>query len=63
MIFTKLKINNIILKNRIVVSPMCQYSAENGSPSIWHYNHLLSLINSGAAMVMIESTAVSKVAK
>ena len=42
---------------------MCQYSAENGSPSIWHYNHLLSLINSGAAMVMIESTAVSKSGK
>ena len=43
MIFSKLKINGVTLKNRIAISPMCQYSAIDGSPSSWHYNHLQSL--------------------
>ena len=38
---------------------MCQYSSNNGSPSSWHYKHLGSLICSGAAMLVIESTAIS----
>jgi 2,4-dienoyl-CoA reductase-like NADH-dependent reductase (Old Yellow Enzyme family) len=59
MIFKKLKINKIQLKNRIVVSPMCQYSAKNGCPTTWHYNHLSKLANSGAGMLMLESTAVN----
>ena len=63
MIFKKLKINNIKLKNRIVVSPMCQYSAKNGCPTTWHYNHLSKLVSSGAGMVIIESTAVNKSGK
>lgn len=63
MIFKKLKINNIKLKNRIVVSPMCQYSAKNGCPTIWHYNHLSKLVSSGAGMVIIESTAINKSGK
>lgn len=60
MIFNKLKINKTILNNRIVISPMCQYSANNGSPSPWHYKHLSSLSASGAAMIILESTAVEK---
>ena len=60
MIFKSLKINNKKLKNRIAISPMCQYSATKGSPSNWHYKHLSSLVCSGAAMLIIESTAVSK---
>ena len=63
MIFKKLKINKINLKNRIVVSPMCQYSAKNGCPTIWHYNHLSKLANSGAGMLMLESTAVNNAGK
>jgi 2,4-dienoyl-CoA reductase-like NADH-dependent reductase (Old Yellow Enzyme family) len=63
MIFKSLKINNIILKNRIVVSPMCQYSAKNGSPSKWHYQHLENLSSTGASMVLLESTAVDKSGK
>ena len=59
MIFKKLKIKGITLKNRIVVSPMCQYSAIKGSPSKWHYEHLGKLTLSGAGMLMIESTAVN----
>jgi 2,4-dienoyl-CoA reductase-like NADH-dependent reductase (Old Yellow Enzyme family) len=59
MIFNKLKLGKFYLSNRVIVSPMCQYSGINGSPSKWHYVHLLKLIKSGAAMVMLESTAVS----
>tara|TARA_B100000780_G_scaffold30587_1_gene19331 strand:- start:1156 stop:2214 length:1059 start_codon:yes stop_codon:yes gene_type:complete len=63
MIFKSLKINNITLKNRIVVSPMCQYSSKNGSPSKWHYEHLENLSSTGASMVLLESTAVDKPGK
>ena len=60
MIFQSLKINKIKLKNRIIISPMCQYSAINGSPSKWHYKHLEHLSSSGASMIMLESTSVDK---
>ena len=63
MILKKFKINKIQLKNKIVVSPMCQYSAVNGSPSNWHYNHLQNLSSTGAGMVILESTAINKEAK
>lgn len=63
MIFKKLKIKNITLKNRIIVSPMCQYSAKNGCPTTWHFSHLEKLINTGAGMVMIESTAINNSGK
>jgi len=60
MIFKKIKIKNTLLNNRIVVSPMCQYSGNNGSPTEWHYRHLGDLIMSGAGSVILESTAVNK---
>ena len=63
MILKKLKINQIELKNRIVISPMCQYSAINGSPSSWHYNHLQNLSSTGASMVILESTAINREAR
>jgi 2,4-dienoyl-CoA reductase-like NADH-dependent reductase (Old Yellow Enzyme family) len=63
MIFQNLKINSINLKNRIVVSPMCQYSSINGSPSKWHYEHLENLSSTGSGMVLLESTAVDKQGK
>ncbi len=63
MIFQNLKINKIKLKNRIVVSPMCQYSSQNGSPSKWHYQHLEHLSSTGASMVLLESTAVDSQGK
>lgn len=63
MIFKNLIINKIKLQNKIVVSPMCQYSGDKGSPTEWHYSHLSNLIKSGAGMVMIESTAVNKIGK
>lgn len=60
MIFKKIKINKVELKNRIIVSPMCQYSAKNGCPTDWHYRHLSNLIKTGAGMLMLESTAINK---
>lgn len=63
MIFKKFKLNKINFLNRIVVSPMCQYSAVDGCPTKWHYKHLASLSNSGAGAIMIESTAVNKKGK
>lgn len=48
----------VTLRNRIGVSPMCQYSAEDGKPTEWHFVHLGSRAVGGAALVMAEATAV-----
>ena len=58
MLFTPLKIREIELKNRIVVSPMCEYSAKDGHPQPWHMVHLGSRAVGGAALVMTEASAV-----
>ena len=59
MILEPFKINKITLSNRIVVAPMCQYSAINGCPSQWHYGHFQQLSNSGAGSLFFESTAIN----
>lgn len=59
MILEPFIINKITLPNRIVVAPMCQYSAINGCPSLWHYGHFQQLANSGAGLLMLESTSIS----
>ena len=48
----------ITLPNRIVIAPMCQYSAVNGEATDWHLMHWGNLLNGGAAMFTIEATAV-----
>lgn len=53
----------LLLANRIVVAPMCQYSAQNGEASDWHLMHWGNLLNSGAGLFMIEATAVSPQAR
>lgn len=58
LLFTPLKLDNKTMKNRIVVSPMCQYSADNGSATAWHHQHLGVLSYSGAGLVMVEATGV-----
>ncbi len=58
-LFSPLRIRGVELKNRIVVSPMCQYSSEDGMPTDWHFVHLGSRAVGGAAMVIMEATAVS----
>ena len=49
----------LVLPNRIVIAPMCQYSAVNGQASDWHLSHWSSLLNSGAGLLTIEATAVT----
>jgi len=58
LLFTPLTSRSVTFPNRIVVSPMCQYVAEDGFPNDWHLAHLLQLAVSGAGMLTIESTAV-----
>ena len=57
-LFEPLPLAGVTLKNRILVSPMCQYSAKDGFPSSWHLVHLGSRAVGGAALVMTEATAV-----
>ena len=57
-LFTPLRVGNLELANRIVIAPMCQYSAVNGCMSDWHLVHLGQLALSGAALLTIEATAV-----
>src|SRR5579883_2864088 len=57
-LFTPLRIRNREFRNRIVIAPMCQYSAENGCMTDWHVIHLGHLALSGAALLTIEATAV-----
>ena len=59
LLFTPLRIRDIELKNRIVVSPMCQYSGEDGFANDWHLVHLGSRAVGGAGLVFTEATAVS----
>src|ERR1700722_19158252 len=58
-LFSPLKIRGVTLKNRILVSPMCQYSSEEGMPTDWHLVHLGGRAVGGAAAVIVEATAVS----
>jgi len=59
LLFSKLRVKNIEFKNRIVVSPMCQYSSVDGFANDWHLVHLGSRAVGGAALVIQEATAVS----
>jgi 2,4-dienoyl-CoA reductase-like NADH-dependent reductase (Old Yellow Enzyme family) len=58
-LFEALQLREIIFRNRIWVSPMCQYSSENGMPTDWHLVHLGSRAVGGAGLVVVEATAVS----
>ncbi len=58
-LFSSIKIRGLELKNRIAVSPMCQYSSNNGMPNDWHLVHLGSRAVGGAGLVFTEATAVS----
>jgi 2,4-dienoyl-CoA reductase-like NADH-dependent reductase (Old Yellow Enzyme family) len=58
MLFEPYKIRDLVLRNRVVVSPMCQYSSDDGFASDWHLVHLGSRAVGGAAVVFTEATAV-----
>ncbi|MGC2414202.1 MAG: NADH:flavin oxidoreductase/NADH oxidase [Stellaceae bacterium] len=57
-LFSPITIGGLTLANRIAVSPMCQYSAVEGSATDWHIQHLGSLSLSGAGVIIVEATAV-----
>ena len=58
-LFQPMQIGGLELANRIIIAPMCQYSAEEGSAGDWHMIQLGSLALSGAGMLIVEATAVS----
>ena len=58
-LFTPFRVGGLELRNRIVIAPMCQYSADEGSATDWHQIHLGHLALSGAALLTIEATAVT----
>jgi 2,4-dienoyl-CoA reductase-like NADH-dependent reductase (Old Yellow Enzyme family) len=58
-LFSPLKIKNVEFRNRIFMSPMCQYSAQDGLPNDWHFVHYGSRAVGGAGLIIVEATAVS----
>lgn len=60
VLFSPFRLAELDLGNRIVVSPMCQYSADDGCASEWHFTHLGMLANSGADLVVLEATGVER---
>ncbi len=59
-LFSPLQLRSATFRNRIFVSPMCQYSSRDGLPTEWHLVHLGSRAVGGAGLVMVEATAVSR---
>ncbi|WP_224242057.1 NADH:flavin oxidoreductase/NADH oxidase [Hyalangium gracile] len=58
LLFSLMKLRGVTLRNRVVVSPMCQYSSEDGFAGEWHFVHLGSRAVGGAGLVLSEATAV-----
>lgn len=59
MLFNAMTIRGVTLRNRVAMSPMCQYCARDGAADDWHLVHLGSRAVGGAGMVMVEATSVS----
>jgi len=62
-LFQPIRLRGLALENRIMVSPMCQYSAVEGSMTDWHFTHLGMLSNSGAALLCFEMTNVEPIGR
>src|SRR5213082_2713726 len=62
-LFSRFSLRELTLANRIVVSPMCQYSAVDGCATDWHTIHWGQLLQSAAGMFTIEATAVSAIGR
>jgi 2,4-dienoyl-CoA reductase-like NADH-dependent reductase (Old Yellow Enzyme family) len=63
VLFTPLQLRGVTLKNRIAISPMCQYSAEDGFANDWHFVHLGSRAVGGAGLIIVEATAVEAIGR
>src|ERR1700744_2228724 len=59
-LFSPIRLAGLELPNRVVVVPMCQYSADDGVGNDWHITHLGMLSNSGAGMLVVEATHVER---
>ena len=59
-LFSPIELRQLKLDNRLVVGPMCQYSADDGSANDWHMMHLGTLSNSGAGLLIVEATHVER---
>jgi 2,4-dienoyl-CoA reductase-like NADH-dependent reductase (Old Yellow Enzyme family) len=62
-LFSPIKLRDLALPNRIMVAPMCQYSAVDGEANDWHFTHINTLALSGAAMFCIEATHVEAIGR
>jgi len=62
-LFSPITLRGLTLANRIVVAPMCQYSAVDGEANDWHFTHINNLALSGAAMFVIEATGVEAIGR
>ena len=60
LLFTTLALGSVTVPNRIAIAPMCQYSADDGSMTDWHLQHVMRMGMSGAGLVIIEATAVER---
>ncbi|WP_106816052.1 NADH:flavin oxidoreductase/NADH oxidase [Microbacterium timonense] len=58
-LFTRLTLGDVTMRNRLWVSPMCQYSAVEGVPQEWHHTHLAQFASGGAGLIIAEATAVA----
>ena len=58
-LFSPIALRSIVAKNRVMISPMCQYSAKDGMSNDWHMAHLGRFAMGGAGIVCVEATAVS----
>ena len=62
-LFSPIQLGGLALENRLIVAPMCQYSANDGSATAWHMMHLGALANSGANLLIVEATAVERIGR
>jgi 2,4-dienoyl-CoA reductase-like NADH-dependent reductase (Old Yellow Enzyme family) len=62
-LFSPIRLRELMLPNRIMVAPMCQYSAEGGAANDWHFTHINTFALSGAAMFCIEATHVEAIGR
>lgn len=58
LLFSPIELRSVRLRNRVVISPMCQYSARDGMPADWHFAHLAKFATGGAGLVFTEASAV-----
>jgi 2,4-dienoyl-CoA reductase-like NADH-dependent reductase (Old Yellow Enzyme family) len=60
LLFTPLALGSVTVPNRIAIAPMCQYSADDGSMTDWHLQHIMRMAMSGCGLVIVEATAVER---